>query len=82
MVSITPPSSPGKPHAAPPQRQQTLYHPVVSMMVSGGTMRDCYQVKELYNQCTSFYDHAADGEPFVCRTAKQYHAQCLNGEKL
>jgi len=67
------------------QRQRTVYHPVVSLMVQQNTLRDCYQIRDLYTQCTSLYaasssDSTAD-EPFVCRTAKRYHAQCLSGEK-
>ena len=94
MVASTPPSSPSMPHSKTAtsddtsimQRQRTVYHPVVSLMVQQNTLRDCYQIRDLYTQCTSLYaasslDTTTD-EPFVCRTAKRYHAQCLSGEKV
>jgi len=80
MVAPTPPSSPKL--TASTRRQQTVYHPVVSLMVQQNTMRDCHQIKDMYAECTSFYSKPGAEEPFVCRTAKKYHAQCLQEEKL
>jgi hypothetical protein len=64
-----------------------VYSPLVNSMVRSNTMRDCHQVHSMFLQCqmdsTSRADHMDNSsEPFVCRTAKKYHAMCLSGERL
>jgi hypothetical protein len=60
------------------RRPPTVYHPLVSSMVSSNTMKDCHQVKDMHFQC--IVSSAAD-ESYVCRTAKRYHAACEEFEK-
>jgi hypothetical protein len=73
------------------RRSQTVYSPLVSSMVQSNTLRDCHQIQSMLTQCqldsaaySSTTNHNGDSssEPFVCRTAKKYHAMCLSGERL
>jgi hypothetical protein len=66
------------------RRSQTIYSPLVSSMVQSNTLRDCHQIHSMFLQCQrdSATNKNAGSEPFVCRTAKKYHAMCLSGELL
>ena len=76
------------------RRSQTVYSPLVSSMVQSNTLRDCHQIQSMLTQCqmdSAAYssstanrnnDSSNISEPFVCRTAKKYHAMCLSGERL
>ena len=65
--------------ATPEPRSPTIYHPVVSLMVHSNTMRDCYQIQSILSQC-QVNSKMNNDEPFVCRTARKYHAVCLANE--
>jgi hypothetical protein len=73
--------------ASPPlvvRRAKTAYHPIVSLMVESNTMRNCSQIQSMVSECHQMSNSSAaavDAEPFVCRTAKKYHAMCLTGER-
>lgn len=76
-------------HVEGPRRgSRIVYSPLVNSMVRSNTMRDCHQVQSMFLQCqmdsTSRGDHMDNNsnEPFVCRTAKKYHAMCLSGERV
>ena len=76
------------------RRSQTVYSPLVSSMVQSNTLRDCHQIQSMLTQCqmdsAAYSSNTANrnndssniSEPFVCRTAKKYHAMCLSGERL
>ena len=75
------------------RRSQTVYSPLVSSMVQSNTLRDCHQIQSMLTQCqmdSAAYSGAKNrtngndnsNEPFVCRTAKKYHAMCLSGERF
>ena len=73
------------------RRSQTVYSPLVSSMVQSNTLRDCHQIQSMLTQCqldsaayssTTNRNSDSISEPFVCRTAKKYHAMCLSGERL
>jgi hypothetical protein len=74
------------------RRSQTVYSPLVSSMVQSNTLRDCHQIQSMLTQCqmdsaaysssTANRNNDSISEPFVCRTAKKYHAMCLSGERL
>ena len=76
------------------RRSQTVYSPLVSSMVQSNTLRDCHQIQSMLTQCqldsaayssrttTNRNGDSSSSEPFVCRTAKKYHAMCLSGERL
>jgi hypothetical protein len=66
------------------RRAKTVYHPIVSLMVESNTMRDCSQIQSMVSECHQLSNSASNNdlqEPFVCRTAKRYHAMCLSGER-
>ena len=62
-----------------PQRHATVYHPVVSSMLLANNMRDCVEVKDMYNQCMTT---GKEDPSFMCRTAERYHDMCLKGHRL
>lgn len=80
--------------AVPIQRSKTIYSPLVSSMIQSNSLRDCQQIHSMMMQCqmdSTSYNNSNRGnsnttgsssEPFVCRTAKKYHAMCLSGERL
>jgi hypothetical protein len=64
------------------RRAKTVYHPIVSLMVESNTMRDCSQIQSMVSECHQLSNsNHEQQEPFVCRTAKKYHAMCLSGER-
>lgn len=79
-------SSNGNSEESPGQmrRAKTVYPPVVSLMVESNTMRNCHQIQSMVSECQQQMTNSNGGntgEPFVCRTAKKYHAMCLSGER-
>jgi hypothetical protein len=78
--------------SVPMRRSQTIYSPIVSSMIQSNSLRDCQQIQSMMLQCqmdSTTYNNTSrgstntgSGEPFVCRTAKKYHAMCLSGERL
>ena len=49
---------------------------VVSAMLSGNTLRDCQQVKRMFDECNSTHSNEQ-----ICRAASFYLSQCLSGTR-
>jgi hypothetical protein len=51
-------------------------NPVVAAMLSSNTLRDCHQVRDMYDQCM-----LADSSSTICSTAKNYYLRCSTSGK-
>lgn len=59
-----------------PVKRHSSHNPTVAAMLRSNMMRDCGQVREMYNHCID-----SKAESTICNTAKHYFASCATAGK-